>query len=651
MGLNSKTVREARRSEDQEPLTYTCALAGNPNVGKSSLFNALTGSTQHTGNWTGKTVELARANAVREDITFVDLPGTYSLRARSPEEEVSRDFILHGNADVTVAVLDATNIERGLILALQIIELTPRTVVCINLSDEAEKRGINIDVCRLSQILGVPVVKTSAKGRRGLRTLCEAIRDIAVSKIDNPAIPLKYTPEIEEELSRLTADGQSRGEIIDRWLTEDNEERERVLTSRPVITAEAIACEVASGKCGYSSREYKIDRILIHPILSIPIMLLLLAGIFYLTIVGSNYPSALLEAIFGKLETFIYAATDFLPFALRDALVLGVLRTLFRVVAVMLPPMAIFFPLFTLAEDFGLLGRIAFNLDGAFSKAKTCGKQALTMCMGLGCNAVGVVGCRIIDSPRERMIAILTNNFMPCNGRFPILIAMSVLLGASTLGGLSGALIMLGAVVLGIVVTLIVSRVLSSTLFRGETSMFVLELPSYRVPNVGKVIVHSMLDRALFVLGRAAAVAAPAGLIIWLLANLQFDGTSLFQHVSALLEPLGNIVGLDGTVLCAFILGFPANEIVLPLIVMGYSGAGVLEGAAGIADILSANGWGALQYLNMIILTLFHFPCSTTVLTIKKETGSIFQTALAVVMPTVIGFLMCAATTFFARLF
>ncbi len=651
MGLNSKTVREAKKNQSQEPLTFTCALAGNPNVGKSSLFNALTGSTQHTGNWTGKTVELAKANAVREDITFVDLPGTYSLRARSPEEEVARDFILHGNTHVTVAVLDATNIERGLILALQIIELTPRTVICINLADEAEKRGISIDTCALSQILGVPVVKTSAKGRHGLHTLCEEIRSVAVSTIENPPTPLKYTAEIEKELSLLTANGRSRGEVIDEWLCEDNEERERVLTSRPVITAEAIACAVVSGKCGYSSREYKIDRVLTHPILSIPIMLLLLAGIFYLTIVGSNYPSALLEAMFGKIEAWIYTATNFLPLAIRDALVLGVLRTLFRVISVMLPPMAIFFPLFTLAEDFGLLGRIAFNLDGAFAKAKTCGKQALTMCMGLGCNAVGVVGCRIIDSPRERMIAILTNNFMPCNGRFPILIAMSALLGASALGGLSGALIMLGAVILGVVVTLIVSRILSSTLLRGKASMFVLELPSYRVPNVGKVIVRSIFDRALFVLGRAAAVAAPAGLIIWLLANLQFGGTSLLRHVSVFLDPLGNLVGLDGTVLCAFILGFPANEIVLPLIVMGYSGTGVLEGSVGIAEILTTNGWGALQYLNMIILTLFHFPCSTTVLTIKKETGSISQTALAVVMPTVIGLIMCAVTTFFARLF
>jgi len=318
------------------------------------------------------------------------------------------------------------------------------------------------------------------------------------------------------------------------------------------------------------------------------------------------------------------------------------------VVSVMLPPMAIFFPLFTLAEDLGLLGRIAFNLDGAFMRARTCGKQALTMCMGLGCNSVGVVGCRIIDSPRERLIAILTNNFMPCNGRFPILIAMSALIGASALGGAAGALIMLSAVVLSVLVTLFTSRVLSSTLLRGKPSSFTLELPSYRVPKVGSVIVRSIFDRTLFVLGRAAIVAAPAGLVIWLLANVHIGGASLLSHASAALDGLGTLVGFDGTVLCAFILGFPANEIVLPLIVMGYSEAGVLGTDAGIAAILAANGWGTLQYINMMILTLFHFPCSTTVLTIKKETGSVFYTALAVVLPTAIGMLLCMLTTLIA---
>lgn len=650
MGLTRKSVREGKCTAVGR-LAYTCALAGNPNVGKSSLFNALTGSSQHTGNWTGKTVELAHASAVREEITFVDLPGTYSLRSHSPEEEVAREFILHGDTDATVVVLDATNIERGLVLALQIIELTARTIVCVNLADEARRRGITVDTAALSGILGVPVVKTNAKGGEGLNELCAAVREVAANPPAIAPVPLKYPPELEAELARLTTDGKTRGEVVDGWLREDNTERERVLLTRPVIVAEGIACEVVTGKCGYSEREYKLDRVLTHPILSIPIMLLLLGAIFYLTIVGSNYPSALLGKLFDSIEAWIYSATAFLPTAVRDALVLGVLRTLFRVVSVMLPPMAIFFPLFTLAEDLGLLGRIAFNLDGAFMHAKTCGKQALTMCMGLGCNSVGVIGCRIIDSPRERIIAILTNSFIPCNGRFPMLITMSALVCAGALGGTAGALIMLCAVVLAVLVTLLTSRVLSATLLRGKPSSFTLELPSYRVPKVGSVILRSIFDRTLFVLGRAAVIAAPAGLIIWLLANVHIGGAPLLAHASAALDGLGSLVGLDGTVLCAFLLGFPANEIVLPLVAMGYSEAGVLGTDAGIAAILTANGWGTLQYINMIILTLFHFPCSTTVLTIKRETGSVFYTALAILLPTAIGMLLCTLTTLVASLF
>ncbi len=643
MGLTRSSSHEGERAARR--LNCTCALAGTPNVGKSSLFNALTGLDQHTGNWTGKTVELAVGNSVREDITFVDLPGTYSLRAHSPEEEVAREFILRGDTDVTAVVLDATNVERGLPLALQIIELTPRVVVCVNLADEAKRRYIKVDTDKLSDILGVPVVETSARGGEGLRELCKAVRDVAKSPPEAAPVPLKYPPEIESELTSLTSGGRTRGEIIDGWLGEADENRERVLLSRPIILAEAIACEVVTGKCGYSEREYRLDRIVTHPILSIPIMLLLLAAIFYLTIVGSNYPSALLGGIFDKVEAWIYSHAGFLPSAARDALVLGMLRTLFRVVSVMLPPMAIFFPLFTLAEDFGLLGRIAFNLDGAFMRAKTCGKQALTMCMGLGCNSVGVIGCRIIDSPRERLIAILTNSFMPCNGRFPILIAMSALVGAGALGGALGAAVMLGAVLLSVLVTLAVSRALSATILRGKPSSFTLELPSYRMPKIGSVIVRSVFDRTLFVLGRAAVVAAPAGLIIWLFANVHVGGASLLAHAASALDSIGTLVGLDGTVLCAFILGFPANEIVLPLIVMGYSQTGVLGTDAGIAAILAANGWGTLQYINMIILTLFHFPCSTTVLTVKKETGSIFYTALAVVLPMAVGMLLCMLTT------
>ncbi len=663
MGLTHSSVGKGAYADKEigKSMKYVAALAGNPNVGKSSLFNALTGLDQHTGNWTGKTVATAVGHSQREDITFVDLPGTYSLRSHSPEEEVARDFMQSDRADVTVVVCDATSLERSLSLALQIIELTQRVVVCVNLIDEAKKRGITVDTDILSSRLGVPVVSTSARSCEGLEKLCSVIRQTAESLDEQKIYPLTYPPKTEEKLSELAMLGYSRAEIIEQWLKNETDDPiladakvklsadgnfEEMLLTRPIIISEGIACEAVSckGICGYSERDRKIDRIVTHPILSIPLMLLMLAGVFYLTIIGSNYPSAALQSLFDALEAKLYLLADILPDGLRDLLVLGMARTLFRVVAVMLPPMAIFFPLFTLMEDLGLLGRIAFNLDGAFYRCSACGKQALTMCMGLGCNAAGVVGCRIIDSPRERFTAILTNSFMPCNGRFPILITVSALLCTGIASRGIGALVMLAAVVGGVFATLFVSKILSVTILKGVASSFTLELPSYRKPQIGKLIVRSIFDRTLFVLGRAAAVAAPAGIVIWLLANVYIGEMSLFSHITAFFDPLGQFIGLDGVVICAFILGFPANEIVLPLILMGYTSAGVLGTDSGIAAILAANGWGTLQYINMLILTVFHFPCSTTVLTVKKETGSYAYTVLSMLIPTLIGIILCSLT-------
>ena len=425
------------------------------------------------------------------------------------------------------------------------------------------------------------------------------------------------------------------------------------LLSRPIIISEAIANEVVSGRerAGYSAVDRKIDRAVMHPILSLPLMLLMLAAIFYLTAVGANYPSAMLGAFFDKIEVWLYDASDFLPHSLREMLISGGVRTLFRVVSVMLPPMAIFFPLFTILEDVGLLGRIAFNLDGAFCRASTCGKQALTMCMGIGCNAAGVVGCRIIDSPRERIIAVLTNSFMPCNGRFPILFTMAALLFSGVFGGIGTALVLTCAVALGAVMTLGISKLLSLTLLKGQPSSFILELPSYRVPNVMQVLVRSVFDRTLLVLGRAAAVALPAGLVIWLLANVDVFGYSLLWHLQSALDPIGRFIGLDGAVLCAFMLAFPANEIVLPIVLMCYTASGSLGSDFGIGEILAQNGWTAITYINMMILTVFHFPCSTTVLTVKKETGSIGYALLSMLIPTAIGFMLCALTNAAAKLF
>ncbi len=600
------------------------ALAGNPNVGKSSLFNRLTGLNQHTGNWTGKTVETAIGSCEREGLTFIDLPGTYSLRARSAEEEAASDFIKNGSADIIVAVCDACNLERGLTLVLQILELTPRVIVCVNMFDEAKRRGIALNLSALSDILGVPVVATSADNGTGLKKLCEVIRSNAAKHVQSHESPMRYPPEFESELKRLSKYGFSRGDVTNAVLESLPDQYCATILSRPIIVAEAIANEVVCGNVGYSNNDRRLDKIITHRFWSVPLMLLMLAGIFWLTIVGSNYPSTVLESLFSYTEAWLYELCDFLPNFIRDPLILGVLHTLFSVISVMLPPMAIFFPLFTLAEDFGLLGRIAFNLDGAFKRSGACGKQALTMCMSLGCTAVGAIGCRIIDSPRERKLAALTASFMPCNGKFPMLIAISALLVGKRLS----PVVLTAFIMLSVIATLAVSKLLSMTVLKGEASSFALELPPYRRPQFLRVIVHSLIERTLHVLSRAVLASAPAGLIIWVLSNTFYHDAPLLAHLLVILEPLGRLIGLDGVILCAFLLGFPANELVLPLILSGYSMLGI-----------SAD-WSALTCVNLLIFTLFHFPCATTIMTIKRESG--LKIALgSIAIPTVLGIILC----------
>lgn len=710
MGLTaSSTGKQAADSglilAKTSPDDRVVALAGNPNVGKSTVFNQLTGMNQHTGNWPGKTVASAQGTCTHhgESIVLVDIPGTYSLMAHSAEEEVARDFLCFDEPDGVIVVCDATCLERNLNLVLQTIEITPRVVVCVNLLDEARKKHLQLDLPRLSRQLGVPVVGASARQGQGLDALMDAV--LALREHPPTPAPIPYTPEIEAALARIepVITPPLSGRLNSRWVALRLLEGEPVLLSRltaylgreltadPAVAAAVAQAQEELAEAGLSGdrfrealvsclvaqaerccagvvrreqevardRDRKIDRILTGKVTGIPVMILLLVVVFWLTIVGANYPSEWLASGLFWVEDRLAEGLDAIGAAgwLTDAVAHGMYRVLAWVVSVMLPPMAIFFPLFTLLEDVGYLPRIAFNLDKHFQKAHTCGKQALTMCMGFGCNAAGVVGCRIIDSPRERLIATLTNNFAPCNGRFPTLIAIISMFFVGVGGGIGksalSAVLLAGVIVLSVAMTLLSSRFLSRTLLKGVPSSFTLELPPYRTPQVGQVIVRSVVDRTLFVLGRAAAVAAPAGLLLWVMANVQVADASLLAHCAAFLDPFARLFGLDGTILMAFILGFPANEIVFPIIIMAYMAQGQLTDMGDLTalrELLVNNGWTGLTAVCTMLFSVMHWPCSTTCLTIRKETGSAKWTMLAILIPTLAGLAVCLVVATVGRL-
>ena len=696
MGLTNKSTGiNILKNMKVNSNNYTIALAGNPNVGKSTIFNSLTGMNQHTGNWPGKTVEVAygKYKYIDKEYTLVDLPGTYSLFSKSKEEEITRDFICFEKHNLTIIVLDSTLLERNLNLATSIMQTNDNIIICLNLSDEAFKKGIKINIEKLKSILNVPILQISANKKSDINKLKKQIEK-SCNEINSNELIIKYNSKIEDVINKVKTVLEKYSSINNNRffaikLLENNKSFNNKIYDYLNIKKESIYINDVINNChsyliknnidfhssivneviqnnnliyksvinNYESKTPFLDKIITSKIFGIPLMILFLSFILWLTITGANYPSELLSKLLFRINDYIYDILTILntPLIIKSLITDGIIKTLCWIISVMLPPMAIFFPLFTLLEDAGFLPRIAFNLDKLYQKAKCHGKQALTMCMGFGCNACGVIGCRIIDSKRERLIGILTNSFVPCNGRFPALIAIiSMFLVTGKYKGIKASIILTSLLVLSIFITLIVSKILSKTILKGFPSSFLLEMPDYRKPQIKKVIIRSIFDRTLFVLKRAIIVAIPSGIIIWIISNITINNISVLNYLINILDPFAKIFGLTGTILIAFILGMPANEIVIPIMIMSYLNSSSLTNYGSLYELKNIfinNGWTIKTAICTIIFILFHFPCMTTVLTIKKETNSKLWTILSFLLPTITGLIICFIINLLFKLF
>ncbi len=624
-------------------------LCGNPNVGKSSLFNILTHSHEHTGNWTGKTVELASKKIKKTHYTLVDLPGIYSLSDLSDEEKITKNTLLFDDYEKIIYVCDASSIEKNLNLLLQILQINRNVILCINMIDEVEEKGIKIDYKKLESILNIKIIKCSTKNKIGINELINSLSEDTYSNYS-----FYYSECLEEKISKVESllpkyfnnrfiaikvlenDTSLVDYIYERYginiIDEELSYYLRSINSEEVsneisIKLNSISSSISKETINVKDKEMsKLDKVFSNKLYCILSLCLIMFGIFLITIVLANYPSDLLSKLFSWIEGILYnLCKDSIPKFIYEPLLFGIYRIVTYIISVMFPPLVIFFFLFTYAEETGILPRIAFNLDGICKCCNCHGKQSLTMCSGFGCNACAIVGSRIIDSKRDRLLAIITNSFIPCNGRFPMIIALISMFFTNSNNKLLVSFYLMLFVLFSIIISFLTSFILSKTLLKGYSGFFILELPDYKKVKLSRILKNSFVYKSLSILKKAILVSIPSGLIIWLMTNIKVNNVSVFSGVSTILEPFGRLLGMDGNIILSFLLGLPANEIVLPIMIMGYlntSSISLLTESVNIKNIFINNGWTFITAINVILFSIMHFPCGTTLLTIKKEVGT-----------------------------